>query len=120
MSGECRNSWSGTESKPLTTGRALTFPDNLGSVAANLRGRKMKLPDQVDAMRIYQEEIPAGVAINPGPEWSVDAAHAKSRIRICFASPSHEQIREGIAALAEVCRAEFGVPARSANVQKRA
>ncbi len=80
----------------------------------------VKLPDQVDAMRLYQKALAAGVAINPGPEWSVDAKHSKSRIRICFASPSHEQIREGIAVLAEVCRAEFGVPARSANVQKRA
>lgn len=79
----------------------------------------VKLPDQVDAMRLYQKALAAGVAINPGPEWSVDAAHAKSRIRICFASPSHQQIREGIAVLAEVCRAEFGVPTRSANVQKR-
>lgn len=80
----------------------------------------VKLPDQVDAMRLYQKALAAGVAINPGPEWSVNATHSKSRIRICFASPSHEQIREGIAVLAEVCRAEFGVPARSANVQKRA
>lgn len=80
----------------------------------------VKLPDQVDAMRLYQKALAAGVAINPGPEWSVNAAQAKSRIRICFASPSHEQIREGIALLAEVCRSEFGVPTRSANVQKRA
>lgn len=80
----------------------------------------VKLPQQVDAMRLYQKALAAGVAINPGPEWSVNAAHTKSHIRICFASPSHEQIREGIAVLAEVCRSEFGVPARSANVQKRA
>jgi 2-aminoadipate transaminase len=29
-----------------------------------------------------------------------------------------EEIREGVAALAEVCRKEFGVPSRSANVDK--
>jgi hypothetical protein len=40
-----------------------------------------------------------------------------SRLRLCFASPSHEQIREGVAVLAEVCRKEFGVPARIANVE---
>ncbi|GLR96215.1 hypothetical protein GCM10007858_38520 [Bradyrhizobium liaoningense] len=39
---------------------------------------------------------------------------------LCFASPTHQQIRDGIAVLAEVCRKEFGVPARSANVEKRA
>ena len=33
---------------------------------------------------------------------------ASSRLRLCFASPSHEQIREGVAVLAEVCRKEFG------------
>jgi len=49
-----------------------------------------------------------------------DARHAGSRLRICFASPSHQQIREGIAILADVCRREFGVPTRSANVEKRA
>jgi len=41
-------------------------------------------------------------------------------LRLCFASPSHEQIREGVAVLAEVCAKEFGVPARSANVEKHA
>ena len=40
--------------------------------------------------------------------------------QLCFASPSHEQIREGVAKLAEICRNEFGVPARIANVEKRA
>jgi 2-aminoadipate transaminase len=41
-------------------------------------------------------------------------------MRLCFASPSHEEIREGVALLAEVCRREFGVPARIANVAERA
>jgi 2-aminoadipate transaminase len=40
-------------------------------------------------------------------------------LRLCFASPTHQQIRDGIAALAEVCRKEFGVPARIANVELR-
>src|SRR5579863_7381956 len=44
---------------------------------------------------------------------------AGSRLRLCFASPSHEQIREGIAILAEICRREFGVPERIANVTKQ-
>ena len=80
----------------------------------------VKLPEQVEAMQLYQKALAAGVAINPGPEWSVNGADTRSHIRICFASPSHEQIREGIAVLADVCRSEFGVPSRSANVQKRA
>ncbi|MCK1506437.1 MULTISPECIES: PLP-dependent aminotransferase family protein [unclassified Bradyrhizobium] len=80
----------------------------------------VKLPDQVDTLKLYQAALAAGVSINPGPEWSTDKNHSRSRLRLCFASPSHQQIREGVAVLAEVCRREFGVPARSANVEKRA
>jgi 2-aminoadipate transaminase len=80
----------------------------------------VKLPDNVDTLKLYQAALKAGVAINPGPEWSTDKAYAGSRLRLCFASPSHQEIREGVAVLAEVCRREFGVPARSANVEKRA
>jgi 2-aminoadipate transaminase len=79
----------------------------------------VKLPDNVDTLKLYQAALAAGVAINPGPEWSTDKAHAGCRLRLCFASPSHEQIREGVAVLADVCRREFGVPARIANVEKR-
>jgi 2-aminoadipate transaminase len=79
----------------------------------------VKLPDNVDTMKLYQAALTAGVSINPGPEWSTNKAHSGSRLRLCFASPSHQQIREGVAVLAEVCRKEFGVPARSSNVEKR-
>jgi 2-aminoadipate transaminase len=80
----------------------------------------VKLPDQVDTLKLSQAALAAGVSINPGPEWSTNKDHSGSRLRLCFASPSHQQIREGVAVLAEVCRREFGVPARSANVEKRA
>ncbi|MGH8664664.1 MAG: PLP-dependent aminotransferase family protein [Burkholderiales bacterium] len=69
----------------------------------------VKLPDGVDTMKLYQSALAKGVAINPGQQWSVNNAHSRSRMRLCFASPSHEEIHEGIAALAEVCRSEFGV-----------
>jgi 2-aminoadipate transaminase len=78
----------------------------------------VKLPDNVDTLKLYQPALKAGVAINPGPEWSVDKAHSKSRMRLCFASPTHEEIRKGIAALAEVCHREFGVPTRISNVAR--
>ena len=78
----------------------------------------VKLPDQVDTLTLYQKALAAGVAINPGPEWSTDKAGTRSRMRLCFASPSHEEIREGIAVLADICRREFGVPERSANVTR--
>jgi 2-aminoadipate transaminase len=78
----------------------------------------VKLPDNVDTMKLRDKAREGGVLINPGPEWSVDKDYSRSRMRLCFASPSHEDIREGIALLAEVCRKEFGVPARSANVER--
>ncbi len=80
----------------------------------------VKLPDNVDTLKLYQAALAAGVSINPGPEWSTDKGYSTSRLRLCFASPSHDQIREGVAVLAEVCRKEFGVPARIANVERKA
>jgi 2-aminoadipate transaminase len=77
----------------------------------------VKLPDNVDTLKLYPKALAEGVAINPGPEWSTDKAHSSSRMRLCFASPSHDEIKEGVAVLAEVCRKEFGVPLRSANVE---
>ena len=94
-------------------GTAAEFDDPRGGIFL-----WVKLPDNVDAMKLSQAALKAGVAINPGPEWSTDAKHSGARLRICFASPSKEQIREGIAILAEVCRKEFGVPTRSANVER--
>jgi 2-aminoadipate transaminase len=79
----------------------------------------VKLPDNVDTLKLYQAALAAGVSINPGPEWSTDKAYSRSRLRLCFASPSEQQIREGVAVLADVCRKEFGVPIRIANVEAR-
>ena len=73
------------------------------------------LPKEVDTSRLFQIGQRAGVAINPGAEWMTDAEAGKTRRRLCFAHPSHETIRKGIAQLAEVCYREFGVPARAAN-----
>jgi 2-aminoadipate transaminase len=80
----------------------------------------VKLPDNVDTLKLYQPALKAGVAINPGPEWSVDKSYSRSWMRLCFASPTIDEIRDGVAALAEVCRKEFGVPTRSANVTRAA
>jgi 2-aminoadipate transaminase len=94
-------------------GTAAEFDDPAGGIFL-----WVKLPDNVDTMKLYQAALKEGVAINPGNEWSTDKAHSTPRLRICFASPTHEQIREGIAILADVCRREFGVPARIANVER--
>jgi 2-aminoadipate transaminase len=70
----------------------------------------VRLPQAVDALRLAQAALAADVAINPGPEWSVNRKHSRSRLRLCFANLSHEELHQGVAALAEVCRREFGVP----------
>ena len=93
-------------------GTAAEFEDPPGGIYLWI-----KLPDNVDTMRLFQVAQKAGIALNPGPEWSTDKAYAKSRLRLCFAHPSHETIRAGVAALAEVCAQEFGVPTRIANVK---
>jgi 2-aminoadipate transaminase len=79
----------------------------------------VKLPDGVDTRKLFQAALTEGVALNPGPEWSTDASYAASRMRLCFASPSADEIRRGVAVLAEVCRREFGVPRRIANIASR-
>jgi 2-aminoadipate transaminase len=87
-------------------GNAAAFDDPKGGIFL-----WVKLPDEVDTAKLYQPALAAGVAINPGPEWSVNKSHGRSRMRLCFASLSHEEIHQGVAALAEICRRDFGVPA---------
>ena len=50
----------------------------------------LKLPDHVDTLKLNQAALKAGIAFNPGPEWSIDKEWGKSRLRICFANPSEE------------------------------
>src|SRR4029077_11158045 len=92
-------------------GTAAEFEDPKGGIFL-----WVKLPDRVDTQKLFAPALAAGVAINPGAEWSPDKSYGRNRTRLCFANPSPEAIRAGIATLAEVCRREFGVPARIANV----
>ena len=94
------------ESLTQSFGPAAQFDDPKGGIFLWI-----KLPDGVDTSKLYQPALAAGIAINPGAEWSVNKEHGRSRMRLCFASLSHEEISHGVAALAEVCRREFGVPA---------
>ncbi len=75
----------------------------------------LKLPDQVDVRTLIKPAADAGINFNPGPEWACGGPAAKSYLRLCFALPSKENIREGVAALARVCFAQTGIPAFSDN-----
>jgi 2-aminoadipate transaminase len=94
-------------------GTAAEFDDPKGGIFL-----WVKLPDAVDTQKLAQAALAAGVSINPGFKWSPDKPYGKSRLRLCFGNPSHAEIREGIAVLADVCRREFGVPSRIANVER--
>ena len=94
-------------------GTAAEFGDPAGGIYLWI-----KLPEVVDTQKLAQAALAAGVSINPGPEWSTNKAHTRNRLRLCFANPEPETIRQGVAVLADVCHREFGVPLRSANVDK--
>jgi 2-aminoadipate transaminase len=96
-------------------GTAAEFTDPKGGIFL-----WVKLPDEVDTLKLAQAAQAAGIAINPGHEWSPDKAYGRPRMRLCFGNPSKQTIRDGVAALADVCRREFGVPSRIANVERRA
>jgi 2-aminoadipate transaminase len=74
------------------------------------------LPDEVDTMRLYEAAGAEGVAINPGAEWMADPKAGKHRLRLCYASATLDEIREGVAKLADICHRETGIPIRSGNV----
>ena len=58
-----------------------------------------------------------GLQFNPGAEWSWAGADAGDCLRLCFALPTEEELQVGVAKLAEICRRETGIPARSGNIQ---
>jgi 2-aminoadipate transaminase len=78
----------------------------------------LKLPDRVDVTKLVTPAAKAGIAFNPGPEWSCNPNETKSHLRLCFALPSKDMIREGVAAFARVCFEETGIPERSANIRR--
>jgi len=100
-------------------GTAAEFEDPKGGIFL-----WVKLPDQVDTQKLFVPALAAGVAINPGAEWSTDKNHGKSRTRLCFANPSHAAIREGVATLARSADGNSafrrGSPMWSARGRKRA
>lgn len=79
----------------------------------------VRLPEQVDTSRLAVVAAAEGIAFNAGAEWSVAGPRARRWLRLCFANPTEENLRGGVAALAAVCHKEFGVPARIGNVEVR-
>ncbi|MDE0720798.1 MAG: PLP-dependent aminotransferase family protein [Dehalococcoidia bacterium] len=62
----------------------------------------VKLPSGIDSRDFVQTALNEGIAFNPGSDWSADPDAAANYIRLCFALPSENEIREGIEKLAQV------------------
>jgi 2-aminoadipate transaminase len=78
----------------------------------------IKLPSDVDVRTLVKPAADAGITFNPGPEWAVSPQNSSNCLRLCFAMPSKQTIREGVAELARVCYEQMGIPKRSGNVAR--
>ena len=79
----------------------------------------MRLPG-VDTGKLFNVSNAEGLQFNPGAEWSTPGSDSSDCLRLCFALATPEEIREGVAKLAEICRRETGIPSRQANVSHEA
>ncbi len=78
----------------------------------------IKLPAAVDTRALLKPAAAAGIVFNEGPAWAVSPDNSSSHLRLCFAMPDKQTIRDGVAALAKVCHEQTGIPVRSGNVQR--
>ncbi len=78
----------------------------------------IKLPEGVDTRKLLKPAAEAGIVFNEGPAWAVSADNSTSHLRLCFAMPDKQTIRDGVAALAKVCYEQTGIPVRSGNVRR--
>jgi 2-aminoadipate transaminase len=78
----------------------------------------IKLPDEVDTRKLLKPAADAGIIFNEGPAWAVSVDNSKSHLRLCFAMPSKQVIREGVAAFAKVCYEQTGIPQQSGNIRR--
>jgi len=69
----------------------------------------LAFPDGIDTGALAGPAAAEGIEFNPGAGWSADPAWGRTRLRLCFGAPSHETIREGVAALAGVFAREAGL-----------
>ena len=78
----------------------------------------IKLPEGIDTRKLLKPAAEAGIIFNEGPAWAVSPHNSSNHLRLCFAMPSKQVIRDGVAAFAQVCYEQTGIPLRSANVQR--
>src|ERR1700733_3754445 len=78
----------------------------------------IKLPEGIDTRKLMKPAAEAGIIFNEGPAWAVSPDNSTSHLRLCFAMPDKQTIRDGVAAFAQVCYEQTGIPVRSGNVQR--
>ena len=78
----------------------------------------IKLPDAVDVRKLVKPAAEAGIVFNAGPDWAVSADNSSNCLRLCFAMPDRQTIRDGVAELARVCHEQTGIPVRSGNLPR--
>jgi 2-aminoadipate transaminase len=78
----------------------------------------IKLPDSVDVRKLMKPAAEAGIVFNEGPAWAVSPHNSSNCLRLCFAMPSKQTIKDGVAELARVCYEQTGIPVRSGNVSR--
>jgi 2-aminoadipate transaminase len=78
----------------------------------------IKLPEGIDTRKLMKPAAEKGIIFNEGPAWAVSPHNSTNHLRLCFAMPSKQVIRDGVAAFAQVCYEQTGIPLRSANVQR--
>lgn len=59
-------------------------------------------PERIDTLALAPAALAAGVAYNPGPEWSTNDTGSAHSLRLCFANPNADIANEGVAVLADV------------------
>ena len=62
----------------------------------------LTFPPRTDTARYLAPAAAQGIQFNEGAAWSVDPQWGARRMRLCFGSLTEQEIREGVAALAEV------------------
>ena len=78
----------------------------------------IKLPDGIDTRKLLKPAAERGIIFNEGPAWAVSPDNSTPHLRLCFAMPDKKTIADGVAAFAQVCYEQTGIPVRSANVQR--
>jgi 2-aminoadipate transaminase len=78
----------------------------------------IRLPPSVDVRKLVKPAADAGIVFNAGPDWAVSPDNSYNSLRLCFAMPDKQTIRDGVAELARVCWEQTGIPERSGNVPR--